>query len=130
MTVLKTYHKQKLSKWLLIATFILSVFLFSGYVGNAKTTAKTTQTEFVFSYKNQKVKRTLSLNTVSPFVYLNTPLSIRGFQTHFLVNFDRLTKIKFDHNNKQCLSFKPIGKLLIKTIPQSTSEDSASALLG
>jgi hypothetical protein len=127
----KTYHAGKLSNWVLIATFILSVFLFSGYVNNTETQPKTTQTEFVSSYKPQKVRRALSLTKVCTSVYLNTPLSIRGYQTPFLIAFNRLTKIKFDQNKKQCVAFKPIEQFRsIKTIPQSKNEDIASTLLG
>lgn len=131
MTNHKTYHAGRLSNWVLIAAFVLSVFSFSGYVGNAKTQLKTTQTEYVSSYKTKKVIRTLSLAKACVFVYSNIPpLSILGYETHFLIAFNRLIKTQIDHNTKQCLSFKSIEQLHIKTIPQSTNEDIASALLG
>lgn len=127
----KTYHTARLSNWFLIATFLLSVFLFSGYAGNAKTTAKTTQTEFVSLYKNKTVRRTLCCDAVCPFVYSDTPLSIRGYETGFIVNFNRLTKIRIDHNVKQCLSINPHEQFRpIKTIPQTTNGDITSTLLG
>lgn len=126
------YHKSRLSNWVLIAAFLFSVFSFSGYVGNAKTQPKTTQTEFVSSYKTQKIGRPLFFTKVCVFVYSDIPpLSIRGYETHFLVNFNRLTKTRFDHNKKQGLSFKPSEQFIpIKTMPQSTNEDIASILLG
>ncbi len=131
MTNHKTYHASRLSNWFLIAAFVLSVFSFSGYVGNDKTQLKTTQTEFVSSYKTKKVRRTLSLTKAFAFVYSEIPpLSILGYETHFLIAFNRLIKTQIDHSTKQCLSFKSIEQLHIKTIPQSTNEDIASALLG
>ena len=134
MTNHKTYHTGKLSNWFLIAAFVLSVFSFSGYVGNAKTTSKTTQTEFVSLYKTgSHVSDTFKVSdTYLPSLCINshTPLRIKGYETHFLIAFNRLIKTQFDHNIKQCLSFKPIKQLFIKTISQSTNEDIASALLG
>ncbi len=131
MTNHKTYRAGRLSNWFLIATFLLSVFSFSGYVSHAKITSKTPQTEFVSSYKIKKVGRTLSLTKACAFVYTEIhPLSILGYETNLLIPFNRLIKTQFDHNTKQCLSFKPIEQLHIKTIPQSTNKDIESALLG
>ena len=125
MTIQTTYLKDKLSNWFLIATFLLSVFSFSGYVPNGETKLQqTTQTELVSKYKTKKASRVVSF--VKAFALLQVakpPLRIRGYTTSLLLVYNRLSLTRFANISRQSLSIIIDKKSFPnKTIPQSTNE--------
>ena len=132
MTRIETYFKGKQSNWFVIVTFLWSVFLFSGYVNEVPTPQQTTPTEYVSSYKTKTTARSLFFAKAYTLLYAQKhPLSINGYETHFLVAFNRRIKIEFDYNTQKSLSFTHnIPFIVNKTMPQSTDDDPASPLLG
>ena len=132
MTHIQTYLKGKLSNGLVIVTFLWSVFLFSGYVKEVPTAQQTTPTEYVSSYKTKTTARSLCFAKAYTLLYAQKhPLSINGYETHFLVAFNRFIKTEFDQITKQSLSFTHIIPFIAnKILPQSSDGEPASPLLG
>ena len=126
MTNVITYCKVKLSKWVFIATFFLSVFAFSGYTGNPQARQqKTIPTELVFCQKNKTPKRTyLFIKAVTPSLHYKVSKQINEYESVFLSAYNRLAKVKYDNLSAKAFLIRPAHRFTqVKTIPQSSNED-------
>jgi len=127
-----TYHKDKLTKWLLTVTMFFSIFTFSGYAGDSQSRQQQpTQTEIVIS--NHKTwKRTIPFKKAFERISCNDFLvSNCKNWTNTLFTYNILTKVKLDSISRQFCSHKPAGHFLqVKTIPQSSDEDIFTTFIG
>ena len=128
-----TYHKDKLTKWLLTVTLLFSIFTFSGYAGNSQSRQQqTTQTELVISSNHKTCKRTISYKKAIVLIRCNDFLiSPYKCWTNTLSTYNILTKVKFDSISRQFCSQKSANSFLpVKTIPQSSDEDFFVTFIG
>lgn len=128
-----TYHKDKLTKWLLTVTLLFSIFTFSGYADNYHSRqSQTTQTELVISSNQQSCKRTISYKKAFELSIINDFLifSYKSW-TNALFTYNILTKVKFDSISKQYCSHRPADRFpQIKAIPKSSDEDILVTFIG
>lgn len=121
-----TYHKDKLTKWLLTITLFFSIFTFLGYANNYQSRQQqATQTELVVSNNHKNCKRTTSFKKAFELISCNaTLISTYKNWTNALLTYNQQTKIKLDNISRQCCSHKSADHFLqVKTIPQSSDED-------
>jgi hypothetical protein len=128
-----TYHKIKLTNWLLTVTLFFSFFTFSGYAGNFQSIQqKPTQTELVISNKRKSCKQVISYRKAFGLLIDNEFL-ISPYKnwTNALYAYNILTKVKFDFISKQFNFLTFVDRFLqIKTIPQSSDEDIFATFIG
>lgn len=128
-----TYHKDKLTKWLLSVTLFFSIFIFSGYAGNSQSRQQQkTQTEIVISDNLKTCKRTISLKKAFELISYND-LLISPYKnwTNALFAFNIITKVKLDNNSRQFCSQKFAPNFFqVKTNPQSSDEDIFGSYIG
>jgi hypothetical protein len=128
-----TYHKDKLTKCLLAAALLFSVFTFSGYDGNCQSSYKqTAKTELIFSNNCKTCKRTISYKKAFELIpyndFLISPFKNR---TNTLFAYKILTKVKLDSISRRFYSHKSADCFLqVKTIPQSSDEDIFITFIG
>lgn len=121
-----TYHKDKLTKWLLTVTLFFSVFTFSGYDGNYQSRCQpATQTELVISNNHKTCKRTISYKKAFGLIRYNdcfkSPYKNR---TNTLFTYNILTKVKLNSISRRFCFHKPVDCFLqLKTIPQNSDAD-------
>jgi hypothetical protein len=121
-----TYHKGKLTKWLLAATLFFSIFTFSGYDGNYQSRyQQTTLTELVISNNHEACKRIISFEKAFGLItYIDFLTSPYKNWTNTLFTYNILTKVKINSLSRQFYSHKSADcSLQVKTIPQSSDED-------
>jgi hypothetical protein len=119
----KILFKTKLNKWLLTATLFLSVFSFSGYAGHTQTRqVAVKQTELLVAVTSKTNKPTISYKkALASFFSLSNSIS---FDKKSILQFNRLTKTKFDYLSKQGFIVFCFGRhFQSKIIPQSLDED-------
>jgi hypothetical protein len=120
------YCKNKLSRWLLTVTMLLSVFAFSGY--NTNTTLlnnKKPQTELIRSTKATTNKITVAFKkTITAY---HRHIFINYFNNHatgLLLIYNKLIKVKFDNILKLYQSIDQADKFIqLKNIPRNSSKD-------
>lgn len=128
-----TYHKDKLTKWLLTVTLFFSIFTFSGYAGNSQSRQQlATQTELVISNNHKTCKRTISFKKAFELTsckdFLINPYTN---WTNTLYTYNLLTKVKLDSISRQFCSHKSADHFLqVKTIPQNSDEDIFATFIG
>lgn len=121
-----TYHKEKLTNWLLTITLFFSIFTFSGYAGNSELRLEQENVpELIISNKQTTYKRTISYKKAFKFIIckdlLKSPCK-NWRNTLFTLNI--LTKVKFKSISRQFYAFKTADFFLQpKNIPQSSDED-------
>lgn len=120
-----TYHKDKLTKWLLMVTLFFSIFTFSGYSNNSQSKQKlVTQSELLLSNNHKTGKRTISYKKAFELIRFNSYLNRHYTSwTNALFSYNLLTKIKLFNILKQFYLYKfthPYQQ--VKTIPQSSDE--------
>jgi hypothetical protein len=128
-----TYHKDKLTKWLLTVTLLFSIFTFSGYAGNYQSRQQqATQTELVIPSNHKTCKRTISYKKAFELISSNGFLiSTYKSWTNTLFTYNILTKIKLDSISRQFCFHKPTDRFLqVKTIPQNSDEDIFITFIG
>lgn len=125
-------HKDKLTKWLLTATMVFSIFTFAGYAGNSQLRQQqATQTELVISNNDKTCKRTISYKKAFELISFNTLNRSDKNWTSALFTFNILTKVKLDNISGQFYSHKPANHFLqVKTIPQSSDEHIFARFIG
>ncbi|GAA0886506.1 hypothetical protein GCM10009120_51050 [Sphingobacterium siyangense subsp. cladoniae] len=121
-----TYHKVKLTTWLLTVTLLFSIFTFSGYVGNNKPRhQQAPQTELLISINHKPCRQAFSYKKVFELIRTNE-FSISSYKswTNTLLTYNILTKVKIDSISKQ-FRFHMFAEcfLSVKTIPQGSEED-------
>ncbi len=128
-----TYHKDKLTKWLLTVTLFFSILTFSGYAGNSQSRQQqATQTELVISNNHKTCKRTISFKKAFELTSCNDFL-INPYKnwTNTLFTYNLLTKVKLDSISRQFCSYKSADHFLqVKTIPQNSDEDIFATFIG
>lgn len=117
--------KSLLAKWLLISTLFVSIFSFSASAGQSSFQQQKTQTEFLFS-KSVKSGYKVARYKLSAVHSQSALAPIGVVHRNAILTYGRLLKVKFDQLSQQpvfvsaCCMFRHV-----KTIPQSTGEDSA-----
>jgi hypothetical protein len=128
-----TYHKIKLTNWLLTVTLFFSFFTFSGYGCNFQSIQqKPTQTELLISNMRKSCKQVISYRKAFGLLIDNEFL-ISPYKNwkNILHGYNLLTKVKFDSILKQFNFLKFVDHFLqIKTIPQSSDEDIFATFIG
>ena len=128
-----TYHKDKLTKWLLTVTLFFSIFTFSGYVGNSQSRQQqATQTELVISNNHKTCKRTISYKKAFVLNGFSEPFNcLYKNWTNTLFTYNILIKVNLDTISRQFYSHNPTDRFLQKkTIPQSSDEDIFVTFIG
>lgn len=120
-----TYCKGLLSKFLLIAALICSVFTFTMYAGTSSSVLQKTTTE-LFSAKNQVIpKRVISYKYALRRIDLSTPVVcfIPGFICQSEVH-DQLCTTKFKEAFKNRFDVKPMPYFIsTKTVAQTLDNE-------
>lgn len=123
LTSNKILFKTKLNKWLLTATLFLSIFSFSGYVGQTQSRQVTIkQAELFVTVTSKTNKPTISFKkALASFFNLSNSIS---FDQKNILQFNGLTKIKFDYLSKQGFIVFCSGRhFQSRIIPQSQDEE-------
>ena len=126
-----TYHKDKLTKWLLMVTLFFSIFTFSGYSSNSQSKQKlATQSELLLSKNHKTGKRTISYKKAFELIrfysYLNGQ---RTCWTNALLTYNLLTKIKLNNISILFIQVPPPFQQ-VKTIPRSSDENIFELYIG
>ena len=120
------YCKNKLSRWLLTVTMLLSVFAFSGYSNNSTLlNNKKAQTELVCSTKTKHKKFIVAFKKIISTSH--RPTFLNYFSNHsatLLLTYNKLIKVKFDNILKVYRSIDQADKFVqLKNIPSNSSKD-------
>ena len=92
----KRIHLDKLSVWLVRFAFLLSVFSFSGYVGNSDPQKQSTQTELLLSSPSRTRKPTPSYyDKLEHFSSPNYPIS-KANSVHGLSAYNILVQVQLE----------------------------------
>lgn len=133
------YRKNTFSKWLLSATLILSLFAFSGYATEPQPRqSQAAKTELVLCHGHPFGTTHFNSKRISCYRLLINAIDQRsaiGFYEPELDNavlqHARLIKTSLNSLTKHFLSFNPVARFHpLKTIPQSTDEDSFNSRKG
>jgi len=123
-------YKSPLAKLLLISALFVSLFTFSGTFGQSSQQRQKAQTELVYYAKVKAAYSTAGRkqHVVRPGI---VALGARKSNRNSIFACGRLSKVKFDELSRQPVMNRSRYQVHhVKTIPQSSDEDSAWFLVG
>ncbi len=126
-------HKDRLTKWLLMVALFFGIFTFSGYsYGSSSTQKQATQTEVSISNLQQIGKQTISYQKASMLKALAEPIKyIYHNCANELFAYNSLIKVRLDNSSRPLYIQHPTSHFIqVKTIPQSSDEDTSQSLIG
>jgi hypothetical protein len=122
--------KSVLAKWLLVAALFVGLFSFAGPVAQSSLQQQKTQTELVFSNNVTAGYRAADYKIRVPVPQSALNRAVVQHNNNIRA-YSRLSKVKFDQLSHQpffaatcCLAHH------VKTIPQSSNDDSNAFLIG
>jgi hypothetical protein len=118
------YRKGRLSKWILTATFLLSILSFSGYTGRAVSRPLAVQTESVFTCQQRLARRAVRFYATAAAVDSKPSNDPCQYYTNVLLISNRLTATRLRRLAKQYCSFKTACRFMqLNRVLQSHGDD-------